>query len=162
MVHTTKNLGLSPGILNTGVEGRHQWYVLQKFSKWVSSCIPCKYPQLAAIGKTCDFEVVLWQFQGYSKLRIWTAGACRSDSALPKDIWPALPHSHVPLKGRYDTSCSLSRRVMWQGSYWIVHTNAGMVYWLNADNLELLSHNTNYAVSLIPGVNQYSCYFLLI
>ena len=34
-----------------------------------------------------------------------------------------------------------------------------MVYWLSADNLESLSHNINYAVSLIPGVNEY---FLLL
>ena len=81
-----------------------------------------------------------------------------------RSLWsgPALPHSHVPLKGRYDTSYSLSGRVMWHSSYWTVCTNAGMVFWLNADNLELLSHNTNYAVSLIPSVNKYFCYFLFI
>ena len=34
-----------------------------------------------------------------------------------------------------------------------------MVYWLNADNLELRSHNINDAASSIPGVNKY---FLLL
>ena len=34
-----------------------------------------------------------------------------------------------------------------------------MVYWLNADNLELLSHDINYAASSMPGVNKY---FLLL
>ena len=48
---------------------------------------------------------------------------------------------------------------MWPSSYWTVLTNAGMVYWLNADNLQLLSHNIYYAASSIPGVNKY---FLLL
>ena len=48
---------------------------------------------------------------------------------------------------------------MSHSSYWAVHRNARMVYWLNADTLELLSHNSNYAASSIPGVNKY---FLLL
>ena len=72
---------------------------------------------------------------------------------------PALPHSHVPLKGRYDTSYSISRRIMKDCSHWTLNRNTGMVYWLNVDNLGLLRHNINYAVSSIPGLNKY---FLLV
>ena len=42
---------------------------------------------------------------------------------------------------------------------WAAATLARMVYWLNADNLDLLSHNINYPASSIPGVNKY---FLLL
>ena len=48
---------------------------------------------------------------------------------------------------------------MRHSSHCTVYTNAGMVYWLNADNLELLRHNISDAVSLIPGLNK--CYLLL-
>ena len=44
---------------------------------------------------------------------------------------PALPHSHIPLKGRFDTSDSLSGRIIRHSSHCTVYTNAGMVHWLN-------------------------------
>ena len=72
---------------------------------------------------------------------------------------PALPHSHIPLKGRYDTSYSLSGRIMRHSSYWTVDTSVGVVYWLNLGDLEPLSQNIGYAASSIPGLNKY--FFLL-
>ena len=44
-----------------------------------------------------------------AQLEIVKEGVCRSG--------PALPHSHIPLKGRYDTSYSLSGRIMRHSSY---------------------------------------------
>ena len=41
---------------------------------------------------------------------------------------PALPHSHVPLKGRFDTSYSLSGRIIRHSSHCTIYTNAGMVH----------------------------------
>ena len=72
---------------------------------------------------------------------------------------PALPHSHVPLKGRFDTSYSLSRRISRYSSHSTVYTNAGMVHRLNVNNLELLSHNIKCTASLIPDLNKH---FLLL
>ena len=67
---------------------------------------------------------------------------------------PALPHSHIPLKGKFDTSYSLSGRIIGHSSHCTVYTNAGMVHWLNVDYLELLSHNINDVASSIPGHNK--------
>ena len=100
-----------------------------------------------------------WLDSSYEQLHENCLGVKAMTEDTEEASGPALPHSHIPLKGRYDTSYSLSGRIMWHSSYWTVHMNAGMVYWLNADNLDLLSHNINYATSSIPGVNKY---FLLL
>ena len=56
---------------------------------------------------------------------------------------------HIPQSGR----------IIRHSPHCTVHTNAGMVCWLNVDNLGLISHNINWAVSSIPGLNKY---FLLL
>ena len=74
-------------------------------------------------------ETIEQKPKGYMCLAIW--GRCSENGEhvfVYRESGPALPHSHVPLKGRYDTSYSLSGRIMWHSSYWTVHTNAGMVH----------------------------------
>ena len=52
-------------------------------------------------------------------------------------------------------TCRCAAVIMRHSSHHMVYTNARMVYWLNANDLELLGHNINNAASVIPGLNKY-------
>ena len=58
----------------------------------------------------------------------------------PTPSGPALPHSHSPLKGRYDKLYSLSGNIIHHSSYYTPQTTARMVYWLKVDTVLLLTN----------------------
>ena len=98
------------------------------------------------------------QLYGSSKSNIFSKPF--SNGPLCGDLYvlsagPALPHSHSPLKGRYDKLYSLRGNITAHSSYFTLQINARVVYRLNVDYFMLLTNGINYAWCSIPGIGTY-------
>ena len=88
-------------------------------------------------------------------------GKCGDKVSVGWGSGPALPHSHSPLRRRYDKLCSLSENIIAHSSYFTLQINVRMVYQLNVDYFMLLTNSINYTGCSIPSVINPFCHFYL-